>query len=68
MYRNRSVTPTTAISCREAKWTSKTAKLAPKPHQYKVLHPSALLPFDSSSFPLFDLLIVSRDLRRLFAT
>jgi hypothetical protein len=36
-------------------WTSIQAKLAPKPHHYKALHPSALLPFDSSSFPLFDL-------------
>jgi hypothetical protein len=26
-------------------WTSNQAKLAPKPHQYVVLHPSALLPF-----------------------
>ena len=64
MYHDRSLTPTVAVACREAMWTSNPAKLArhPKPHHYIALHPSALLPLAFFLLPSFDLLIASRAL------
>jgi len=47
--------------------TSSQAKLEPKPHQYMVVHPSALLPFAFFLLSSFDLFIVSRDLGCLLA-
>jgi hypothetical protein len=68
MYHDRPLAFIAPTARREAMWTSNPAKLAPKPNQYMVLHPSALLPFAFFLLSSFDLLIASRDLRRLFAS